>query len=293
MRSEAREHGEALVAGKHEGGAQAITGGTGASQRRRSRRLVVSLVATTCALLMGGVLLAPPANAIADGQDVPDGMFTFSAALSMPVITRPDGSTYASACSGALIAATWVITAGHCLHDGARNRISGPPRYEVRVTVGQATLSGTGGQTRQVVEVRQSPSADVALIRLDQPTTGITPVVLARFKPRVGQVLRITGWGSVDAVADLSHRPDRLQTGLVEISSVSKTVVLVNGLAPHPTTSACPYDSGAPYFRDLGTSVVLVATEVTGPDCPHSQNETTARIDTIAAWISNQISNPA
>src|ERR1044072_4534616 len=44
------------------------------------------------ALLVGGFLVAPSANAIANGQDVPDGRYRFSAALSMPLITRPDGS---------------------------------------------------------------------------------------------------------------------------------------------------------------------------------------------------------
>jgi hypothetical protein len=33
----------------------------------------------------------------------------------------------------------------------------------------------------------------------------------------------------------------------------------------------------------------VVATEVTGPDCPHDQNEATARIDTIAEWILDRI----
>jgi hypothetical protein len=150
-------------------------------------------------------------------------------------------------------------------------------------------LSGTGGHTRHVVEVRQSPTEDVALIKLDRPVSGVTPIRLSRRAPRVGEVLRLTGWGSVDAEADLSHRPDRLQTGLVRVSEFTTTDVLVHGLAPAPTTSACPYDSGAPYFRERLGSAVLVGTEVTGPDCPHDQNETTARIDTIAEWILDQI----
>jgi hypothetical protein len=240
-------------------------------------------------LLAGALWQAPHANAIADGQDVPDGKYRFSAALSMPLITRPDGSTYSSACSGGLIAPSWVITAGHCLHDGARNRINGPPRYQVIVTVGRATLSGPGGQTREVVEVRQSDTADIALIRLNRPVYGIRPLEISRKAPRVNELLRLTGWGSVDAEADLSHRPDRLQTGKVRVASVEATEVLVHGVAPHPTTSACPYDSGAPYFREVGGRAILVSTEVGGPDCPHDQNEITARVDAIAPWILAQI----
>ena len=257
--------------------------------RHRALGRIAISVAAAGVMLAGSYLLAPSANAVADGQDVPDGRYRFSAALSMPLITRPDGSTYSSACSGALIARSWVITAGHCLHDGARNRISGEPRYEVVVTVGRATLSGPGGHTRRVVEVRQSPTADVALVRLDRPVNGVTPIRLAQRAPRVGEVVRLTGWGSVDAEADLSHRPDRLQTGLVRVTGFNETDVLVRGFAPQPTTSACPYDSGAPYFRERRGYAVLVGTEVTGPDCPHDQEETTARIDTIADWIADEV----
>jgi hypothetical protein len=246
---------------------------------------VTVLLAAVVGVLASTVWFVPAANAVADGSDVPDGKYRFAAALSMPLITRPDGSTYSSACSGALVAPSWVITAGHCLHDGARNRISGPPRYEVRVTVGRATLSGTGGSTREVVEVRQSATEDVALIRLDRPVFTVLPIFVAPHAPKVNEVLRLTGWGSADAEADLSHRPDRLQTGLVEVSSFTDTDVFVHGVAPHPTTSACPYDSGAPYFREVGGVAFLVATEVDGPSCPHDDDETTARIDSIAPWL--------
>lgn len=255
-----------------------------AGPRQAGRRPAVVLAAVI-GLLASMVWFVPAAHAVADGTDVPDGKYRFAAALSMPLITRPDGSTYSSACSGALVAPSWVITAGHCLHDGARNRISGPPRYEVQVTVGRATRSGTGGATRQVVEVRQSSTEDVALIRLDHPVFTVLPIVIAHRPPRAGEVLRLTGWGSIDAEADLSHRPDRLQTGLVEVSSFTDTDVFVHGVSPLPTTSACPYDSGAPYFREVGGIAILVGTEADGPDCPHDQNETTARIDTIAPWV--------
>jgi secreted trypsin-like serine protease len=254
--------------------------------RRRTRLLAV--VAAGATLVAGGLWLAPAANAVADGQDVPDNRYAFAASLSMPLITRPDGSTYSSACSGALVAPNWVITAGHCAHDGARNRIEGPPRYEIDIMVDSPTRSGHG-QNRTAVEVRQSPTEDVALLRLDRPVWGVVPVLLSRTAPKQGDVLRLAGWGSIDSEADLTHRPDRLQTGQVEVDVVTETDVLVHGLAPHPTTSACPYDSGAPYFRRVGPVYFLVATEVEGPDCPHDQDETTARIDTIADWITHQI----
>jgi len=69
---------------------------------------------------------------------------------------------------------------------------------------------------------------------------------------------------------------------VVKISAISSTTVNVVSYAPAADTSACLYDSGAPYFSTApGAAPTLVSIESTGPDCPH----TTARVDTIAKWI--------
>ncbi|WP_242624137.1 hypothetical protein [Micromonospora kangleipakensis] len=61
---------------------------------------------------------------------------------------------------------------------------------------------------------------------------------------------------------------------------------MVVGYALEADTSACLWDSGAPYFREnTNGTQTLVSVESDGPPCPHSQQETTARVDRIADWI--------
>jgi hypothetical protein len=73
-----------------------------------------------------------------------------------------------------------------------------------------------------------------------------------------------------------------LVTGQVKIQTVAPTTIAVVGYQPEPDTSACLYDSGAPYFTTpIAGRPLLVAVESNGPDCPHSDPETTARVDTL------------
>jgi hypothetical protein len=84
-----------------------------------------------------------------------------------------------------------------------------------------------------------------------------------------------------------------LQTGQVKIKRVSGTTVLVVGYAPAPTTSACLYDSGAPYFSESSNgAVALVSIEIDGPDCPHAKEETTRGVP-HRDWITRTRSEPA
>jgi secreted trypsin-like serine protease len=243
------------------------------------------VAAVTSAAIVGST---GTANAIANGTPVPDGQYSFSTKLTMTGIPNPDGTTRDSACSGALIAPLWIVTAGHCFHDVNGNRVSGPTPYTTTATVGRTDLSSTSGHVVNVDKVWQAPRGDVALGRLASPVTDITPLPMAAAAPKAGAILRMTGWGATSSVnpVPVTH----LMTGQVKVKRVNGTSVLVVGYAPSRKTSACVWDSGAPYFSESsGGTAALVSVESDGPACPHSQEETTTRIDRNADWIRQTI----
>lgn len=225
-----------------------------------------------------------PALAVSNGTPVPAGDYGFAVKLTMTNIPRADGSHYDSACSGALIAPSWIITAGHCFHDVHRNPVSGPVPYATTATVGRTDDGDTGGHVVDVVEGFQSPSNDIALARLASPVHDVRPLRVGTAQPHLGQILRIVGWGSLTSANPVPAT--HLQTGQVKIASIADTTLGVVGYAPQSTTSACPYDSGAPYFFEPAYGgPVLVAVESGGPNCPHDTEETTSRADTALLWI--------
>lgn len=250
----------------------------------RVHRLLVRAMAVLGASATVGLMALSPAAAIANGVAAQPGEFPYAVQLTMDDITRSDGTTYDSACSGVLISPTWIMTAGHCFHDGDRNRVGGgPPRYATTARLGTvSTADPTAGETRLVNWVEQSGTNDIAVARLDGPVEA-TPLALGTRAPARGQVLTFAGWGATTSSGPPSQD---LYWGQVKVTSVKPTTVLVKGYAPAADTSACPYDSGAPYIATpQGAPPTLVSVESSGPTCPHRQQETTARVDVVAGWV--------
>jgi secreted trypsin-like serine protease len=247
-------------------------------------RSFVRLVAVLGAALTVGALGAGPAAAVANGVAATSGQFPYAVQLRLDDIPRADGTTYDSACSGVLISRTWIMTAGHCFHDGNRNRVSGAPRYASTARLGTVrTADPASGVTRTVVWVEQSRTNDIAVARLDAPVDGIAPPRLGTAAPAAGNVLAFAGWGATTSTGPPSAQ---LYWGQVKVGAVRATTVLVTGYRPAATTSACPYDSGAPYVATSSTgAATLVSVESTGPACPHRAQETTARVDVVAGWV--------
>ncbi|MFC4109570.1 S1 family peptidase [Micromonospora zhanjiangensis] len=252
----------------------------------RRRRLTAGLFAAAGALL--ALVPAGAAHAIANGTPVPEGQYRFSVKLTMTGIPTADGGRRNSACSGALIAPQWILTAGHCFRDADGVRVDRPVADLTTATVGRADLTGSNGHVATVIAVRQSPSNDIAVAKLDTPITDIRPIRLATTAPAVNSVVRLTGYGSTDGTVIVPAT--QLHTGQFTVTSVAATTLTVTGHAPQRDTSPCPYDSGAPYFvESRNRQPVLVSVESDGPDCPHSLDETTSRVDVVRRWIQTQV----
>jgi secreted trypsin-like serine protease len=252
--------------------------------RRRSIVRLGLLLVVPLVAVGAGIAVATNANAVANGEVVPEGRYRFTVKLTMTGIPTADGGRRNSACSGSLIDDQWVLTAGHCFRTFDNTRVEYPVADLTTATVGRADLTGTNGVVRTVVAVRQSATNDVALAKLDQPVTGIRPVEISREQPNVGDVVRLTGYGSTQSTNPVPS--DLLRTGQLTVTEVQTSNYLMSGFAPQPNTTPCPYDSGGPYFVESRLHAPRVVAVVSnGPSCPHTANETAARVDNLRNWI--------
>ncbi|MEU0602504.1 trypsin-like serine protease [Streptomyces sp. NPDC006393] len=184
-----------------------------------------------------------------------------SAPWSADVHYTKDG--HGGICSGAIIAAQWVLTAGHCSGD-----------KEV-VYVGNPQLkSGTKG-TVDKKYTDPSIKGDLLLLHLSSPVR-TTYLALGSSNPPIGSTVQIWGWG--DTTQGGSHS-DRLKSGHMKVKGTNCTDVkggpalcLVKG----PDISA-KGDSGGPALYN-GVEVGL---DSRGDDTTKSY----AQIAPHRAWI--------
>ena len=242
-----------------------------------------SLQAVLAAALASGAG-AGPAQAIVGGQPAAPGQFRYVANISI---------AGAYGCTGTLIAAQWVLTAGHCgsltgsTTDGAVPSNVAYPPSEYSVTLGTVNADGSGGQTYGVQQalvdsdytLQNGSGDDVTLLELDRAST-ITPMHIAAVGERAlwepGRMMTIAGFGLTSQNA--SSPPPAMQYTQVPVTtdaycahayqgSFDATTEVCAGY-PQGGKDACNGDSGGPLLAGVpGGGTVLVGATSYGNGC--------------------------
>ncbi|MFI0146557.1 trypsin-like serine protease [Streptomyces globisporus] len=160
-------------------------------------------------------------------------------------------------CTAVLVDPRWAVTAKSCFADKPSESIDtavGAPKQKTTITLGRADLNSTGTHTSTVSYLVPRPDRDMALVRLDQPANGITPVAISGAAPTADESLTLAGYGrTFDEWA-----PTKLHTSTLSAGATTATGV---DLAPKTPADApiCKGDAGAPALRTENGKPALVA----------------------------------
>jgi secreted trypsin-like serine protease len=211
----------------------------------------VTLTMPSAAVAAGGLGGTPQPNIIG-GQPV-------SSAPWSAAVYRSTGSF---TCSGTIIAATWVLTARHCVSSGISVRIGNVLRDQ--------------GTQVNVLSSSLSPGADLALLRLGRAiNTTFSPLGSAH--PATGATNSIYGWGRTSQTGPASPQ---LRTAQVRVTSTNcrdafgGRAICSNGI----TGVAWSGDSGGPQYS--GGLQVGVASTANG-----TTSQTYGSVVANRAWI--------
>jgi secreted trypsin-like serine protease len=251
------------------------------------------LLAVVASLAAASVVIGPPAEARAGTLDMPIVGGTLAKPGDWPdvvAVFTEDGGL----CSGTLLGADLVLTAGHC--------IGGKP---IEVIIGSVDLARPDGERRAVKWARAYPSweseYDVGIVMLENPVAAKQRAIAEnctsgkRNRLRAGTRLDVVGFGlttktATDNNTRLHAASIAVIDGLCEVDEACKEAVAPGGefTAGGHGVDACFGDSGGPVY--IGTSrgralVGVVSRGLASWSEPCGEGGVFVRAENVIAWI--------
>ncbi|WP_370941971.1 trypsin-like serine protease [Amycolatopsis sp. cg5] len=226
---------------------------------------------------LAATLLAAPASAVSGGTEVTAASQPYLARIQIGGIGAVDGR----ACSGALVAPQWVITAATCFGAKAADgyRIASPAPAIA------ATATLLGKQPVAITRVVSPGGRDVALARLAAANTTVTPVPLSTTAPVAGTAVTASGFGRTGN----EWAPVAPHKAGFTVSESTDTTFSLTG--PGDT---CKGDAGGPTLATAPTGSVLAGVSSSSwqhgclGENPEQQGSTATRTDDLVDWIRAQ-----
>ncbi|MFF4583549.1 trypsin-like serine protease [Streptomyces sp. NPDC001373] len=236
----------------------------------RPRTAQMTCLLAAAAAVAAGLISAGPAQAL-NGPDATAGQYTSVVKLNV------GGETNSRGCTGALVDASWVLTAASCFAATPGDAVpAGKPALKSVVTLGDT-------KTIEITELAPRTDRDLVLARLATPAAGFTGIKRAGAAPATGTDLTAAGFGRTKT----EWVPGRLHTGTFTAGAIGTTTLTLSGKG---TDVLCKGDTGGPLLNRAGELVGINSRSWQGGclDTDAAETRTGAvsvRTDDLREWI--------